>query len=199
VPNQKEINQMTISKQVTLWEATAECHRDAMRADLTTADGSVQEELARAADGVAESLRQYAIALPAGAAAVPVVPSLIDALAPFASMPDDPERDADKMTGMRISFGELRKIKTALAGQAMPAPATRTVWTLTTDGDNCALTTSVHPTKDDAAESVRDTLRGDCKPSQLASLEAMTAEELSEAWGEINDGACIIESHEMPA
>lgn len=81
-----------------------------------------------------------------------------------------------------------------------PAPATRTIWTLATDGDNCPLTISVHTTEADAMESVRGVLEDDCKnPEILARLETMTAAELSAAWEETNDGACIIESHEMPA
>ncbi|MEP9376166.1 hypothetical protein ABLE91_05590 [Aquabacter sp. CN5-332] len=42
-------------------------------------------------------------------------PALHEAMAPFASMPDDPGRPDDAMTGMRISYGELRRAKAALA------------------------------------------------------------------------------------
>ncbi len=86
------------------------------------------------------------------------------------------------------------------AGKIAPdAPATRKVWTCTTDGDNCPLSTTLHATEAEALERVRDDLRADCKPSQLASLEAMPAADLADAWTDKNDGACIIEEHDLPA
>lgn len=99
--------------------------------------------------------------------------------------------DADK--------AEERYRKAGAVDPVAPAPATRTIWTLTTDGDECPLTTSVHPTEQDAMESVRNVLEDDCKPDVLERLPTMTADELSEVWGEINEGACIIESHAVPA
>lgn len=78
-----------------------------------------------------------------------------------------------------------------------PAPAKVTVWTCTTEGDNCPLTTTVHATEAEAQERVRDDLRADCKPSKLEHLNAMPAADLPGAWQDKNDGACIIESHEF--
>ncbi|MGY4224361.1 hypothetical protein ACVMIH_001722 [Bradyrhizobium sp. USDA 4503] len=59
-------------------------------------------------------------ALPSPASA----PSLVASLGAFAEMPDDPERAPEDMTGMRISFAQLRAIKAAIAGAAMPAALT---------------------------------------------------------------------------
>ncbi len=80
-----------------------------------------------------------------------------------------------------------------------PAPATRTIWTCTTDGDECELTVTVHNTEAEAHERVREDLRKDCKPHQLASLNALPASELADAWEDTNDGYCAIESHEIAA
>lgn len=217
----------------------------------------------------------------------PDLARLVSALATFVAMPDDPERAPEHMTGMRISFAELRAVKAALAGAAPPsaAPARAQVfvaiyenrsgdetrvfssagdaeawrreiagdnwaamlsdskptdpeevadeyfhrvgergsqffrveecsmegagiaahtplsqlWTVTTDGDECPLTTTVHATEASALERVRNDLRADCKAHQRESLNTMTAEELREAWEAANDGACIIESHDIPA
>lgn len=47
-------------------------------------------------------------------------PGLAALLASFGTMPDDACRAAEHMTGMRISYGELRAVKAAMA---VPAPA----------------------------------------------------------------------------
>ncbi|KGT73705.1 hypothetical protein MA20_42930 [Bradyrhizobium japonicum] len=57
------------------WESIAETHRDAMRAEMTTDDGTQNEALARAADAVASAIKAYAALLPPGAAAPSVAPS----------------------------------------------------------------------------------------------------------------------------
>ena len=67
-----------ITSQVDLWEATAEAHRDAMRAKLSTNDGTIDEQLFRAAgaaDAVAAALKKYAVAFPANGELPPAAPS----------------------------------------------------------------------------------------------------------------------------
>lgn len=57
------------------WESVAEVHRDAMRVDMTTDDGTHNEALARAADAVASAIKAYASLLSPGAVAPSVAPS----------------------------------------------------------------------------------------------------------------------------
>ena len=61
-----------------------------------------------------------------------------------------------------------------------------TVWTVTTDGDDCALTTTVHGTLKGALNRVA----GD-----LDEKEFLTIDDAVAAWEQANDGACCIEDH----
>ncbi len=127
--------------------------------------------------------------------------NFVAALGAFVEMPDNPERDAAHMTGMRISFAELRQVKAVLAGvpviPAAPAPvAPVTVWTCTTDGDNMPMDTTVGRSFEDVAEACRQTL---ALESRVEGMPLDTAEQISDAWQKAFDGACIIESHTLPA
>lgn len=65
-----------------------------------------------------------------------------------------------------------------------------TVWTLTTDGDNCPIDTRVFATAAEAYAALRAALAED------HDVPALTKDdELSDLWTELNDGACILESH----
>lgn len=89
--------------------------------------------------------------------------------------------------------------KAVAAAPAAPSLAERpAVWTLTTDGDNMAIETSVFPSQDAALGAACEVLRmsGKAMPD---NLDTMTADEVSDLWGEIFDGACIIERHDIPA
>lgn len=61
------------------------------------------------------------------------------------------------------------------------------VWTCTTDGDNCPLTTTVHATREEAEARARGELSD--------ASDILTGDALSESWGAEFDGACIIEEH----
>jgi hypothetical protein len=102
-------------------------------------------------------------------------------------------------TGIRLVVDALRDADVALAlmSAAAPAPAMVTVWTCTTEGDNCPLTTTAHASQAEAFERVRDDLRADCPGHQVASLNGMSASDMPDEWERKYDGACIIESHEV--
>ncbi|MGY3482256.1 hypothetical protein ACVW1C_000139 [Bradyrhizobium sp. USDA 4011] len=73
--------------------------------------------------------------------------------------------------------------------------STITIWTCTTEGDNCGTETTVHATQSEAVEYVRTSLRDILKrtPERLAAVEAATADNISELWEAAVDGPCIIE------
>lgn len=65
-----------------------------------------------------------------------------------------------------------------------------TVWTATTEGNNCPVTTTVHATESDALRRVLADL--DLPPNWRGSA---TNDQVCTAWSEHNDGPCIIEEH----
>ncbi|MCW2195059.1 hypothetical protein AB7M45_007832 [Bradyrhizobium elkanii] len=73
--------------------------------------------------------------------------------------------------------------------------STITIWTCTTEGDNCGTETTVHATEAAAVDYVRGSLRDILKrnPERLAAIEAATAENIAELWEDSVDGPCIIE------
>lgn len=69
-----------------------------------------------------------------------------------------------------------------------------TIWTATTDGEGCDLTTTAHATEDDCrARLLRDL---DASGRPLMGGEHTTGA-IQEFWTEKMDGACIIEAHEV--
>ncbi|TAI67594.1 hypothetical protein [Bradyrhizobium sp. Leo170] len=72
-----------------------------------------------------------------------------------------------------------------------------TIWTCTTEGDNCGTETTVHATQSEAVDYVRASLRDllKRKPERLAEIEAATADNIAELWEDVADGPCIIEAH----
>lgn len=76
-----------------------------------------------------------------------------------------------------------------------------TVWTVTTDGDNCPIETALFLTEDDARAAVEAGLETHgvrrCKDGQRLSSASLA--ELSELWEEAADGVCIIEEHRVEA
>lgn len=73
------------------------------------------------------------------------------------------------------------------------------MWTCTTDGNNCPLTTTVHATEVAAWGRVREDLLADCSPRHLDLVNSMIPDQLLELWHRKNDGACMIERHDVPA
>ncbi|WP_454629577.1 hypothetical protein [Bradyrhizobium cenepequi] len=71
-----------------------------------------------------------------------------------------------------------------------------TIWTCTTEGDNCGTETTVHATEGDAVEHVRDMMRNILKrkPRFAAAIESATAETIKGVWEDALDGPCIIEA-----
>ncbi|MCK1577823.1 hypothetical protein IVB09_41275 [Bradyrhizobium sp. 174] len=85
-------------------------------------------------------------------------------------------------------------------GPAASAPAARQVWTLTTDGDNMGIGTSVYTCEADALNAACEVLRIGYKAKPMPdNLDTLDAEAISDLWAESFDGACIIESHDLPA
>jgi len=68
------------------------------------------------------------------------------------------------------------------------------VWTVTTDGDNCPITTTVHVTKAAACRRVRDDLANRFTSAELDAA-GDDLERLASMWEVTNDGACAIEEH----
>lgn len=66
-----------------------------------------------------------------------------------------------------------------------------TIWTATTDGDNCETFTSAHGTPSEAEQRIRDGL------NDYIDASTLTGEALVEAWEQKFDGACIIRAHEV--
>lgn len=64
------------------------------------------------------------------------------------------------------------------------------LWTATTDGDNCELTTTAHRTREEAEARVR----ADLWPVEQ---DAGPVDSLRYAWESAMDGACIIQEHEL--
>lgn len=92
------------------------------------------------------------------------------------------------------------QFKDALKGHKhAPAPVitgrtfTRTIWTCTTDGDNCSLTTTVHANEADAIARVRR----DLESSGKFTARCYTDGEIADKWTDLMDGACIIEPHNI--
>lgn len=69
------------------------------------------------------------------------------------------------------------------------------IWTTTTDGDNCPLTTTVHLDEMSACRRVLDDLIYSRK--QWPKDDPPKSELVRKAWGDAMDGSCIIESHEI--
>jgi len=69
------------------------------------------------------------------------------------------------------------------------------IWTATTDGDNCELTTTVHSDQDGAARRVL----GDMGiPFALAAVDLRTdLGQIIATWEKRMDGACLIQEHEV--
>lgn len=69
------------------------------------------------------------------------------------------------------------------------------IWTATTDGDNCPLTTTAHPSEAQAQNRVLNDLHA----SGIGIPEACMNHTLSlrELWESRMDGACIIQEHEV--
>lgn len=67
-----------------------------------------------------------------------------------------------------------------------------TVWTLTTEGDNTGVETTVHATREAAEAVVRDGLIH-------AGLQNTPTANLEEVWAREYDGTCIIEPHTVEA
>lgn len=68
------------------------------------------------------------------------------------------------------------------------------LWTATTDGDNCELTTTAHLTQRAAARRV---LKDMGIPFALAGALQTDMEQVRESWESRMDGACIIQEHEL--
>ncbi|WP_050400395.1 hypothetical protein [Bradyrhizobium embrapense] len=78
--------------------------------------------------------------------------------------------------------------------------STITIWTCTTEGDNCGTETTVHATQGEAVDYVRAALRDILKnrrPERLAAIAAATAENIKELWEDAVDGPCIIEEQSV--
>lgn len=77
--------------------------------------------------------------------------------------------------------------------------STITIWTCTTEGDNCGTETTVHATEAAAVDYVRASLRDILKrwPERLAAVETATADNISELWEHSVDGPCIIEEQSV--
>jgi hypothetical protein len=76
-----------------------------------------------------------------------------------------------------------------------------TIWTATTDGDNCPLTTTVHATSAEACDRVRADLAPSDPLNQTIFMPPKgsigEAEGLAATWERLFDGSCIIQSHEV--
>ncbi|NEV75490.1 hypothetical protein DYI24_00140 [Rhodopseudomonas sp. BR0C11] len=75
--------------------------------------------------------------------------------------------------------------RAAVAGS--PTPVTVTIWSVYTDGDNLTPRVTLHASRPDAEQRVRDVLDND------------TAEDVAEQWAaETDGGMCCIEEHAFP-
>lgn len=110
-----------------------------------------------------------------------------DATGKLLPFPSDPHEAHKIMSEIGDRWGEYE-----ISTHTVTAP---NIWTCTTDGDDCPLTTTVHATREEAEARPRDELAEDCPPRQLAHLNSLTGDALSEAWSNKFDGACIIEEH----
>jgi hypothetical protein len=72
-----------------------------------------------------------------------------------------------------------------------------TVWTLTTEGDNCPVSTTVYASEAEALAILRRDLCADCHPSERRNLAALPDDELTDEWSRRFDGPCRVESHEI--
>lgn len=76
-----------------------------------------------------------------------------------------------------------------------------TGWTVTTDGDNCPLMTTVHATLAEACKRVRDDLVSHYANGPLGRDVSVpkdaSSEDLQALWELHVGGACIIQSHEV--
>ncbi len=88
--------------------------------------------------------------------------------------------------------------KAAASLPAAPSSDNVTVWTLTTDGDNMGIETRAFLSEGAALGAARDGLRMTDKPLPN-NLNALPSADISNLWGEIFDGACIIERHDVAA
>ncbi|MGR4927302.1 hypothetical protein ACIPUD_10895 [Bradyrhizobium sp. CAR08] len=111
--------------------------------------------------------------------------------------------DEDGTIAQSLEDAEAARARNHAAGKIAPdapAPTTRKVWTLTTDGDNMGIGTEAFATEAEALAAARDVLRTGYKSKPMPdNLDTLDAEAISDLWAESFDGACIIESHDLPA
>jgi hypothetical protein len=72
-----------------------------------------------------------------------------------------------------------------------------TVWTATTDGDNCPVCTTVHATEKEAWARIREDLIQGWNDERHAAIAAAPDEELHDMWADDMDGVCMVESQEV--
>lgn len=71
------------------------------------------------------------------------------------------------------------------------------IWTATTEGDNCPITTTVHPSEAQAQNRVLNDL---CAIGVGIPEAAMNhTPTIVEIWEHRMDGACLIQEHEVPS
>lgn len=77
---------------------------------------------------------------------------------------------------------------------------TLTIWTRTTDGDNCPLTTTAHASREEAEAAVWADLAPEIARHSADGAPAapLAGEALRLAWAATFDGACSIEAHDIP-
>lgn len=166
-------------------------------------DGTIQQALddAEAASGRYSAAGKIAPDAPAPADISGRLLAMLDRLhlrmeAEGAASPKDSTQDEHDL------FNEvgclIAEAKGEYTPEAAPAPATRKVWTLTTDGDNMGICTSVFDSEDAALGAACDVLRMSDKPTP-ENLETLDSDQISDLWSEIYDGICSIESHDIPA
>lgn len=75
------------------------------------------------------------------------------------------------------------------------------IWTVTTDGDNIGIETTVYPSeasaRADVVKALTDAGCTRCEDGQ--PIKSGSLSELSDAWERTFDGACIIEQHTLSA
>lgn len=69
------------------------------------------------------------------------------------------------------------------------------LWTATTEGDNCPLSTTVHADEASARQRIIDDMTRMGRPP-LGDVTG-NSYALAQAWGNKMDGGCIIERHEL--